>query len=302
MAHVSKQTQDSVQTRTEQNTQAHSQHKNQDKSKQCSSPHNPVKGQGSGGQKPSAAGVDPQPAGGQGKDGKSKAQLKAERRAVQGGSRPMKASKSAEDTSLKKAPPGKKNEGAAVKDMSMRVPDHIKMDDDKARKRMAKKLEKQQVPQRTVVEKKVSLFSHLHQCEREVSLTQSIPFSSGKIHPAIMKLGLQYAEGVICGSNARCVALLGALKQVISDYVTPPQKELSRDLDAKIKPYISFLTQCRPLSVSMGNAIKYVKWHITHIPTEMPDTEVRQAGFLHLLIQLQPRGKCVLFQEQPSLQ
>jgi len=26
--------------------------------------------------------------------------------------------------------------------------------------------------------------------------------------------------------------------QVISDYVTPPQKELSRDLDAKIKPYI----------------------------------------------------------------
>ena len=29
-----------------------------------------------------------------------------------------------------------------------------------------------------------------------------------------MKLGLQYAEGVICGSNARCVALLGALKQV----------------------------------------------------------------------------------------
>jgi len=66
--------------------------------------------------------------------------------------------------------------GAAVKDMSMRVPDHIKMDDDKARKRMAKKLEKQQVPQRTVVEKKVSLFSHLHQCEREVSLTQSIPY------------------------------------------------------------------------------------------------------------------------------
>ena len=66
--------------------------------------------------------------------------------------------------------------GAAIKDMSMRVPDNIKMDDDKARKRMAKKLEKQQVPQRTVVEKKVSLFSHLHQCEHEVSLTQSIPY------------------------------------------------------------------------------------------------------------------------------
>ena len=43
-------------------------------------------------------------------------------------------------------------------------------------------------------------------------------FSSGKIHPAIMKLGLQYAEGVICGSNARCVALLGALKQVCQNF------------------------------------------------------------------------------------
>lgn len=60
--------------------------------------------------------------------------------------------------------------------MSMRVPDHLKMDDDKARKRMAKKLEKQQVPQRTVVEKKVNLFSHLHQYEHEVSLTQSVPY------------------------------------------------------------------------------------------------------------------------------
>ena len=85
MTHVSKQTQDNVQSHPEQNTQAQaqSQHKNQDKSKQCSSPRNPVKGQGSGGQKPSAAGVDPSSAGGQGKEGKSKAQLKAERRAVQ---------------------------------------------------------------------------------------------------------------------------------------------------------------------------------------------------------------------------
>ncbi len=62
--------------------------------------------------------------------------------------------------------------------------------------------------------------------------------STCSIHPAILKLGLQYAEGVICGSNARCIALLAAMKQVINDYVTPPQKELARDLDAKIKPYI----------------------------------------------------------------
>jgi hypothetical protein len=41
-------------------------------------------------------------------------------------------------------------------------------------------------------------------------------FSSGGIHPAIIRLGLQYAEGVISGSNARCIALLAALKMVSS--------------------------------------------------------------------------------------
>jgi hypothetical protein len=39
-------------------------------------------------------------------------------------------------------------------------------------------------------------------------------FSSGGIHPVIIKLGLQYAEGVICGSNARCLAMLAAFKKV----------------------------------------------------------------------------------------
>ena len=61
----------------------------------------------------------------------------------------------------------------------------------------------------------VTLCNELSGCLSHSSITVScLRFSSGKIHPAIMKLGLQYAEGVICGSNARCVALLGALKQV----------------------------------------------------------------------------------------
>ena len=69
----------------------------------------------------------------------------------------------------------------------------------------------------------------------------------------------RYAEGTISGSNARCVALLNAMKRVILDYVTPPQKELHRDLDKTIEPLIIFLRQCRTLSVSMGNAIRFLK-------------------------------------------
>ena len=44
--------------------------------------------------------------------------------------------------------------------------------------------------------------------------------------------------------------------------------------------FSSFLTQCRPLSVSMGNAIKYVKFHISQIPQDMPDSEVLLSGSL----------------------
>ena len=34
------------------------------------------------------------------------------------------------------------------------------------------------------------------------------------IHPAFVRLAILYSQGVICGSNARCIALLGAFKKV----------------------------------------------------------------------------------------
>lgn len=37
----------------------------------------------------------------------------------------------------------------------------------------------------------------------------------GEIHPAIVRLGLQFSEFKICGSNARCIATLTAFKTVI---------------------------------------------------------------------------------------
>ena len=39
-----------------------------------------------------------------------------------------------------------------------------------------------------------------------------------------MRASHRYAEGTISGGNARCVALLNAFKEVILDYVTPPDK------------------------------------------------------------------------------
>ncbi|EIE24925.1 translation initiation factor [Coccomyxa subellipsoidea C-169] len=82
---------------------------------------------------------------------------------------------------------------------------------------------------------------------------------AARVHPAVLRLGLSYADGSITGGNARCVALLATLRTVLQDYATPEGKVLSRDLTHVLNTAIQFLVECRPLSVSMGNAIKYLK-------------------------------------------
>ncbi|KAI8058563.1 hypothetical protein BDF22DRAFT_725063 [Syncephalis plumigaleata] len=96
------------------------------------------------------------------------------------------------------------------------------------------------------------------------------------VHPAILALGLAYAEHRICGSNARCVALLGALKKVIRDYQTPPNMHISRHLQTYLSPQINFLVSMRPLSVSMGNAIRYLKYEISILDVDTSDEESKK--------------------------
>ncbi|XP_034755921.1 translation initiation factor eIF-2B subunit delta isoform X2 [Etheostoma cragini] len=210
------------------------------------------------------------------KPAKSKAELKAERRARQEAER---ASKQAA-TSKPKAGPSE------LQPVVKRLPEHVQVDNPGVLKKLAKKLERQQtpgcnaaknveIPLRSDYGYKVSLFSHLHQYSRKAPLTQQLSIPSTVIHPAIVRLGLQYSQGIVAGSNARSVALLHAFKQVIRDYTTPPNEELSRDLVNKLKPYISFLNQCRPLSASMGNAIKFIKKEISNIPSQCKEEEAK---------------------------
>ena len=111
--------------------------------------------------------------------------------------------------------------------------------------------------------------------EREFSISSSYPIVASHIHPSIMTLGLQFAEGNIVGSNARCVALMKALKDFIEDYTTPPSCELSRDLNDKLKPQITFLKECRPNSISMGNAIRSLKSKINAVPTGYSEADAK---------------------------
>lgn len=58
--------------------------------------------------------------------------------------------------------------------------------------------------------KDVALFGHLYGQPRRTSVAGA----SRDIHPAILALGLQMSNYVICGSNARCVATLFCFKRV----------------------------------------------------------------------------------------
>ncbi|KAG9337479.1 hypothetical protein JZ751_028670 [Albula glossodonta] len=179
-------------------------------------------------QVPAPASESPSPAE---KPPKTKAELKAERRARQEADRANKQGKKGDPSqpasaAKPKAPPSDLQ--SAVK----RLPEHVQVNDPAVVKKLAKKLERQQtpvergdskkIPLRSDYGYKVSLFSHLHQYSRKVPLTQQISIPSTVIHPAIVRLGLQYSQGI-----------------VIRDYSTPPNEELSRDLVNKLKPYIS---------------------------------------------------------------
>ncbi|XP_067240979.1 translation initiation factor eIF-2B subunit delta isoform X1 [Chanodichthys erythropterus] len=205
---------------------------------------------------------------------KTKAELRAERRARQDTERASKQGKKegGQQTTSSK-PKASPNE---LQPVVKRLPEHVQVDDPAALKKLAKKLERQQVPLRSDYGYKVSLFSHLHQYSRKNPPTQQISIPATVIHPSIVRLGLQYSQGIIAGSNARSVALLHAFKQVIQDYSTPPNEELSRDLVNKLSPYISFLSQCRPLSASMGNAIKYIKKEISNISSQCKEEEAKR--------------------------
>lgn len=61
------------------------------------------------------------------------------------------------------------------------------------------------------------------------------------IHPVFVKLGVQYSEKVILGSNARCLALLAGMKTLISDIQTPPKQEFCRYVQGVLQSCTNYL-------------------------------------------------------------
>ncbi|KAI4119629.1 MAG: hypothetical protein LQ345_000534 [Seirophora villosa] len=119
--------------------------------------------------------------------------------------------------------------------------------------------------------KKVTMFSHLYGNPRRTTVA-----GAGKdVHPSVLALGLQMSNYVVCGSNARCVSTLLVFKRVIDAYTTPPGTSLPRHLTVHLSAQIDYLVSCRPLSVSMGNSIRWLKLLISRIDPDTPESKAK---------------------------
>ncbi|KAG8049290.1 hypothetical protein GUJ93_ZPchr0009g2298 [Zizania palustris] len=103
------------------------------------------------------------------------------------------------------------------------------------------------------------------------------------MHSSVYKVGLQYLSGVISGGNAHCTAMLLAFREAIKDFSTPSAKTLNRDLNAKISSYVSFLTDCRLLLISMGNAIRFLKSRIAKLQLHCLSQKLKLLSSLTLI-------------------
>lgn len=119
-------------------------------------------------------------------------------------------------------------------------------------------------------DKRMALFDHLEQSGRTSTLT-----APKEVHPAVLKLGLQISSFKVIGSTNRCRSMLEAFKQVVQDYRTPEGTSFSRHFQSILSQQIEFLKSARPLSISMGNSIRWLKQVISKISIDITEQEAK---------------------------
>lgn len=182
----------------------------------------------------------------QNKEGLNKAQLKAKRREMQEAQRSAKATVSKE---VEKQP--------VVKQQQTKP---------EPKPPIKKETRKQSVS-------KVQLVHHLYIERTKTSDCENSTVNLKDVHPSFIKLGVQYASNTILGSNARCLALLAALKLLVEDVSAPPKQEFCRYLESTLQYCVAYLQHSRPIAVSMTNALRHFKLNLTQVDVNLSETE-----------------------------
>ena len=87
-------------------------------------------------------------------------------------------------------------------------------------------------------------------------------------HPAVSRVARLYADGTITGGRARCAALLHTLKKVVESFEVPPDETYAHAFTARVNAVVQHIQSARPMSVSMGNAVKSLKTHLARMSEE----------------------------------
>ncbi|KAF5703715.1 translation initiation factor eIF-2B subunit delta [Fusarium globosum] len=115
-------------------------------------------------------------------------------------------------------------------------------------------------------------FSHLSMARR-IEMTNA----DKDVHPAVLVLGEHMSAFVISDSITRLEATLYAFQKVIDSYTTPPGFTFSRHFTPHVlNPQIEYLTACRPMCFSMGNAIRWLKLQISKVDVDLHDNDVKK--------------------------
>ncbi|WYZ38697.1 hypothetical protein EsH8_III_000611 [Colletotrichum jinshuiense] len=115
-------------------------------------------------------------------------------------------------------------------------------------------------------------FSHLSMAKR-IHMTEA----DKDVHPVVLALGQQMSAFAINDSTARLEATLLAFKKVIDSYTTPPGNTFSRHFTSHVlNPQIEYLSACRPMCFSMGNAVRWLKLQVSKIDIDLPDFEAKK--------------------------
>lgn len=121
--------------------------------------------------------------------------------------------------------------------------------------------------------KQVSFLTHLYVPPRRHTTAEA----SKDVHPTILLLAQQTAHHAICGSQARTVATLLALKTVISTYTTPPGTSLPRHLSTHfLSPQLTHLkAHGRPFCTAQSAAVRWLKNAIATLDPALPEHEAK---------------------------
>ncbi|KAI1496759.1 hypothetical protein F5X99DRAFT_399360 [Biscogniauxia marginata] len=117
------------------------------------------------------------------------------------------------------------------------------------------------------------------ECFSHLSIAKRNPMANADkdVHPTVLALGQQMATFAIDESITRLKATLLAFKKVIDSYNTPPGNTLARHLTPHVlNPQIDYLTACRPMCFSMGNAIRWLKLQVSKIDPDVPEQEAKK--------------------------